>query len=176
MNTQEAKLKNIVDMSLTFTAMMRVFEEGSKEYIRDKICEIIVNMLTKEAAYAHIHEDFCEWVFQNIPTSRNGKTSYGQAAKVIDVSMKVVLYYCNLPDKDIAKLMIPKLHCAIDTPILMHLKSGNSQIAAKFLSQIDKNTYCLLQKAVKDDIEKNYSGILPVEYDDIMWRKLNKDD
>lgn len=43
---EDVKLRNIVDMALGFSAMMRLFERGPKEKIQDKILELLPALFT----------------------------------------------------------------------------------------------------------------------------------
>ena len=57
-----------------------------------------------------MHADFCGWFTQNIDRAQKKKqresgaairkSSYGQAAKVIDIAAKVYVYYCALPSRE----------------------------------------------------------------------------
>ena len=50
-------------------------------------------------------------------------------------------------------------------------------IRASSIADVDKETYIKIQNLVRKDISSNFSGsILPVHWDDIMWRKLNNKD
>jgi len=88
------KKRNIIDMAITFTAMVRVFEKKSKERITDKLYELaekLEDVHTKER-FEEIHSKFCHWFVADIKTAeRNLKNhtkkealspSYGHAAKV----------------------------------------------------------------------------------------------
>ena len=60
-----------------------------------------------------------------VKTIRSAKTeeppSYGYAAKVIDLALKVYIYYCKMPSPAKVESLIPRLNVAVDTPILRHL-------------------------------------------------------
>ncbi len=110
--------------------------------------------------------------------------SYGQGAKVLDVALKIYVYYCQLPDPKTTKRTMGWLNAAIDTKMMKHLKelSGSeaSSIEATAIEDVDEKTYADLQKLVYQDIQHNKrkfsSGTLPVQWDDIMWRELNNKD
>ena len=73
----------------------------------------------------------------------------------------------------------PMLHGAVDTPIMSHLASRfpNAGVTSRTIEQVDRDGYQRLQSLVAQDIEGNFqSEILPVQYDDIMWRRLNRTD
>jgi hypothetical protein len=121
---------------------------------------------------------FCGWFVQNISTAaktlRNGQTrasrqcSYGQAAKVLDVAAKVYVYCCAQPSTEAAQRLVAMLHAALDTDMMHNLcrKSPPS------LYEVDRPEYQRLQALVIDAIAK--FGIYPVEYDDLMWRRLQR--
>ncbi len=181
------KQKNVIDMALTFTAMIRLFEKGSKPKVANKLFVEFqgLDKITNRADFQAFHRGFCAWFTSNIKTAqreRNNKivkksryALYGHAAKLLDVSLKVYVYYSNLPNVITASTLMPFLNSAIDNPILNHLKKSfpGEHILAKTVEQIDENTYKKLQELVRLDIEKQFdNGILPTQYDDIMWHRF----
>ncbi len=195
MNTENSsiaagiKQKNIIDMALTFTAMIRLFEKESKPKIADKLYADFQTLgeIQKINDFQNFHKKFCNWFTSNIKTAqkernnkiikKSGYALYGHAAKLLDVSLKVYVYYSSLPDKSTAETLLPFLNTAIDNPILKHLKKSfpNEHILAKTVEQIDENTYKKLQKLIKSDIKENFNNdVLPTQYDDIMWNRLNR--
>jgi hypothetical protein len=181
--------KNIIDMAITFSAMNRVFEHGSKQKIAvnlERSLGFLINIDDK-AIFEEIHADFCERFIQNISTAervlknnrikRSRAASYGQAAKVFDVALKVYVYYCNLPDSVSVSKLLPMLHSAVDTLMMKNLKMKylEENVKAKTIEAVGKSDYVVLQKMVKKHIEDEFENkILPVHYDDIMWYRLNK--
>ncbi len=192
MNNREAKevkTKNIVDMAVGFTAMTRVFEKRSMSKIKDKLESILPEICcaTSEDDFRSRHHNFCQWFAQNIKTAERKKgeliiknstsASYGQGAKVLDVVLHVFVHYCHLPDPETAERIIQWLNSAIDTKMMGYLKrlSGGDAVNATSIEQVNENTYMILQRLVWRDINKTFAGsILPVEWDDIMWRRLNR--
>ena len=77
---------------------------------------------------------------------------------------------------------MPRLNGTIDTPMLRHLFKKLEEIYGKSYSRhlwtiemIDKETYDLLQKVIRQDIRDSFNNnMLPVQYDDIMGRRLNR--
>jgi len=186
---EDAKRNNILDMAITFTAMMRVFAKGSKERIARRLGELTSGLpeITSAEDYERIHRMFCEWFCREIRTAerklKNGKTkpsqpaSFGQAAKVLDIVLKVYVFYCSLPSSDAASRISQFLHGAVDTPIMDHLKCKypDGPVRATTIEQVDEQTYRTLQDLLAQDIENSFhSDILPVQYDDIVWRELNR--
>lgn len=186
----EIKQKSVIDMALTFTAMIRLFEKRSKPTISKKLygdfakLSIIKNLND----FYEFHNRFCEWFTSNVRTAqkeRNNKiikasgfALYGQAAKLLDVTLKVYVYYAGLPDKYTSEVLVPILNTAIDNPILRRLKERfpNEIIQSKTVEQIDRQTYKKLQRLIKLDIKKNFGNeIVPTQYDDIMWYRLNRE-
>ena len=174
---EEAKLKNIVESATAYAAMARVFERGSMEKIKPKVEEFLSKLkeVSTEVEYHKCHEEFCRWFTRTIRRSKNqGSASWGQAAKILDVGMKFCVYYCRLPSERVAERVLPWLNSAIDTPLLKDLKRIYDFSGASTLADIDREKYEELQKIIKVDM-KRYGDILPVEYDDIRWRELNRD-
>jgi len=188
--TEKAKLENIIEMAISFTAMTRVFEKGSIEKIKSKLNNCIndfLNVKNKEE-YHKKHQEFCEWFTKNVKTAerkKNGKivkeplyASWGHAAKIIDIVLKVCIYYCSLPSKKVSSEMIFWLNSAIDTAFLNYFKKCYPSIMiskVNTLADIDKTIYEILQRLIREDVKKSFNGeIFPVQYDDIKWRELNR--
>jgi hypothetical protein len=105
--------------------------------------------------------------------------SYGQAGKLLNVALKVYVYYCRLPSPQAAQKLLPFLHGAVDTLMMEHLKKSFPQVhvPATTIEAVDKVQYFTLQAMIKRDIESEFgASILPVQWDDIMWCRLNRTD
>jgi hypothetical protein len=82
-------------------------------------------------------------------------SSYGYAAKVLDLALKVYVYYYKMSSPAVAKFLMLRLNGAIEI--------------------IDKEDYILLMKVIRQDIRDSFdNNILPVQYDDIIRRRLNR--
>ncbi len=186
-DTEWTKRRNIIDMALGFTAMMRIFSKGSKGNIEAKLAELLSSLdkIRTRHDYEGCHRSFCEWFTREIRTAKrklkNGKVqqshaaSYGQGAKVLDIAIKVYVYYCAQPTAEIAERIVPLLHGAVDTPIMKCLKKSEyatTTIRAANIKQVDKTSYQALQSLVL--AESRARKIQPVQYDDIMWWQLNR--
>jgi hypothetical protein len=185
----EIKIKNVIDMAITFSAMNRVFEEGSKQKIAQKL-ENSLGLLTAvdgKDAFEKVHSEFCKWFIKNVSTAekvlknkkikKSQSASYGQAAKVFNIAGKVYAYYCHLPDCESAANLLPVLHAAVDTLMMKNLKKEypKENIKAETIEAVSKSEYFALQKLVAKHIEDEFNNlILPVQYDDIMWHRLNR--
>jgi len=170
-----AKQKNIIEIAFAFTAMTRVFTKGSKPKVEEHLGNLfdgLVNVNTREE-YEATHRRFCSWFMSTILTTANKPASYGQAAKVLDIAIKVYVYYCVRPDAEVARRILPLLNGAIDTPILKYLKSnGAATVRANTILEIDEVAYRALQLLVAK--ESLSLGVYPVQYDDLQWRRLNR--
>jgi len=187
---EKVKIQNIIDMAVSFSAMARVFEKGSAEKIKERLNESIVDFFTlnSKEEYYEKHENFCRWFTNNIKTAEREKNnkiietsqyaSWGQAAKIIDIVLKVCIYYCNLPSVEYSSKVIPWINGAIDTPIMKDLRERfESQMTVQIntIESIDKAKYEELQKIIREDIKTSFNDkIFPVQYDDIKWRELNR--
>ena len=185
----QAKHRNVIDMGLTFSAMVRRFEEKSKPKILDKLSEFCAALpgITSSTAFEDRHHAFCIWFAKNIVTAattrngvitrQSGPASYGHGAKVLDVVLKVYVYYSHLPSDDISSKLIPFLHGAIDNKILQKLKDEfpESGVTACNIEEIDEAQYRLLQRLLGQSITGTEPPfLLPVEFDDITWEVLNR--
>jgi hypothetical protein len=130
-----------------------------------------------------MHRDFCQWFVKTIRLAKTEEPpSYGHATKVLDLALKVYVYYCKMPSPAKAESLIPKLNGAIDTPILHHLFKKLEDIYGKSYSRhlwtikmIDMEDYDLLQKVIRQDIRDSFKDKLsPVQYGDIMGRRLDR--
>jgi hypothetical protein len=186
-----AKRMNIIEMGLAFTAMMRLFVKGSNNRIAAKLEELFLLLVDVRSAgeYDVRHRSFCDWFIRHVRTAEKkhlngrvraeGPSSYGQAAKVLDIAAKVYFHYCSQPTAEIAARMVPFLHGAIDTPILKHLKKSErarARVRAATIKEVDEDTYQHLQSllARKSKNESSNRKLHAVEYDDILWRRLNR--
>jgi DNA primase len=185
---ERTKRKNIIEMALGFTAMIRIFSEGSKAKIAAQLEDLFSSLgeIVTRDEYETRHRSFCEWFGREIWTAektlKNEKlqpsqpSSYGQAAKVLDIAIKVYVYYCAQPTAEIAQRIVPFLNGAVDAPIMKCLKKSKdaaATIRATTIKQVDETEYQALQAIVL--AESHARKIHPVQYDDIMWRKLNRE-
>lgn len=191
---EKLRFENIVDMGLAFSAMMRVFEKDAKEelcnQIVNKVAEDILNASSREE-FNRIHTEFCNWGTRNIyqaERKRKGKiitrkgspATYGQIAKTFNVTLKVVVYYCHLPDCRKFKSICKWLNAAVDTAMMARLKKDFPTQTKRWphsLKEVDKPTYDRIQKLVDESInqeQKHYGIITRPEWDDIYWKRANQ--
>jgi hypothetical protein len=160
--------------------MTRVFAKQLHTKIRKRLEQFVdqVHSVTTQSEYDTLHNGFCGWFVKNISTAakslKNGRTiassrcSYGHAAKVLDVAAKVYIYYCVQPSPEGAQRLVPMLHAALDTDMMKRLCRNSPSN----LQGVDRAEYQRLQALVNDAIKG--SGIYPVQYDDIMWRHIQR--
>jgi hypothetical protein len=186
---ETAKTKNIIEMAFDFTAMMWLFAKGSPPKIHRKLETAFAELgsIREQKDYDLMHADFCGWFTQSIDRAQKKKqresgaairkSSYGQAAKVIDIAAKVYVYYCALPSRETAQVLLPLLHGAVDNQIVKHLirKFPDAGVKSKQLEDIDRSKYEQLQSLVRREIREDFnSEIVPVQYDDTWFRRLNR--
>jgi len=172
--------------------MMRVFEEGSKEKLYNRIvdqtAEKIFNSSSREK-FTRIHTTFCEWGIRNIRqaerkrkgkiiTKKGSPASYGQIAKTLDVTLKVVVYYCHLPDCKKFENICQWLNAAVDTAMMGNLKRNFPSQTKRWphsLKEVDKPSYKRIQQLVRKSIKQEHkSRITCPQWDDIHWREANQ--
>lgn len=188
---ETTKASNVVDMALTFTAMIRLFETGSKQRILDQLHKSFSKLsdVSSYQEYHLIHLEFCKWFEGNIFTASkilknksekiSGPASYGHAAKIFDIAVKVYVHYSYLPNSKAAATLLPFLRGAIDTPIMSFLKAKYplAGIKAKTIEALGMPEYEALQGLIARHIQEEFQGkIFPVQYDDVMWHRLNRSD
>jgi hypothetical protein len=182
---EQAKKQNIIDMAVGFTGLMRLFQEGSADLIKEKLKELFegLDRISSDQDFSKMHRGFCQWFVKTIRLAKTEEPpSYGHAAKVLDLALKVYVYYCNMPSPAKAESLIPRLNGTIGRRILRHLFKKLEDIYGKSYPQrlwtikvINKEDYDLLQKVIRQDIRDSLDDTLsPVQYDDIMWRRLDR--
>ena len=124
MNLEEIRLYNMVDMGLRYSGMIRLYKEGSKQKLINKILTILPQITNSDSieAFDKVHTNFCTWAKRSIflakPRKRGISISYGQAAKTLDVTLSVLVYYCGWPDRSRSKKLQKWIHAAIDNDML----------------------------------------------------------
>jgi hypothetical protein len=105
---QNAKKKMVIEMALDFTAMTWLFPTGSTTKILQRLEAAFAGFdrIREQKDYDQMHAEFCVWFTQNIDRAQKKKqrekfapvlkSSYGQAAKVLDIAAKVYVYYCAM--------------------------------------------------------------------------------
>ncbi|MBM4445029.1 MAG: hypothetical protein FJ020_06980 [Chloroflexi bacterium] len=184
------RLHNIVEMALQFSAMLRLFEKGSKLSFREAVIDQVaaISRLESESDFAQLHHAFCNWGVDNIllaernrkgqVTKRGMKASYGQIAKVLDVALNVMVNDCHLPNCEKAQQISGWLNAAVDTKMMAMLRKCYPQDLKPWprtIEDVDRDAYVAIQRTVRRFIEDKHRGaITPVQFDDIYWWVLNK--
>jgi hypothetical protein len=183
---EKAKKQNIIDMAVGFTAMMPLFQERSADLVKEKLAGLFEGLaqISSDQDFSKMHRDFCQWFVKTIRLAKTDEpSSYGHAAKILDLALKVYVYYCKMPSPAKAESLIPRLNGAVDTPILRHLFKKLEHIYKEpfpmrhswTIKMIDKKDYDLLQKVIRQDIRDSFNDkVSPVQYDDIMGRRLDR--
>jgi hypothetical protein len=181
----QAKKRNTIDMAVGFAGMMPLFQERSADRIKEKLTETFEGLerIGLDEEFNKMHRAFCRWFVKTIKLAKTEEpSSYGHAAKVLDLALKVYVYYCRMPSPAKAELLTPRLNGVIDTPILRHLFTRLQDIYGKpspphylwTIKMINEEDYDLLQKALRQEIIDSFDDrISPVQYDDIMGQRLN---
>ena len=187
------RMENIIDMAVLFSGMIRVLKKGSKDRIVEKIKDSINEFfnLSGKKDYIKKHENLCMKIIEDkkIKTAKGDDSlSWGQSAKIVDITMKVIFYYCKLPSEEYALKILPWLNGPIDSKILRyikhqikegHLKKYENIYYEKIaeiqsLKDIDKQKYRLLQKIFLDCKERGNENMSLIEYEEIIWWNLKK--
>ena len=181
---EKSKKQNIIDMAVGFTAMMPLFQERSADPIKEKLADLFkgLDRIRSDQDFSNFHRDFCQWFVKTIRLVKTEEpSSYGHAAKVLDLALKVYVYYCKMPSPAKAESLIPRLNGVIDTPILRLLYKKLEDVYQKSypphylwtIKMIDREDYDLLQKVIRQDIWDSFNNkIFAVQYDEIVGRRL----
>jgi len=187
----EVRLDNIIDMGLQFSAMIRLFKEGTKRELLKDMHDHAIKVFHAESEehFKEIHSNFCNSEMQkNITTAERkknghtvkkpGRASYGQIAKTFDVVLKVAVYYSHLPNCDKAQQLSRWLNAAVDTKMMDMLNGCYPEETASLpgtIEKVDRPIYLSIQRIVRKFITEKHNGkIIPVQFDDIYWKALNR--
>jgi hypothetical protein len=182
---EQAKKRNIIDMAVGFAGMMPLFQERSADLIKEKLTQTFEGLerIGSDEEFNRMHRAFCRWFVKVIKLAKTEEpSSYGHAAKVLDLALKIYVYYCKMLSPAKAELLTPRLNGVIDTPILRHLFTRLQDMYGKpspahylwTIKMINEADYDLLQKALRQEIRDSFDDrIFPVQYDDIMGPRLN---
>lgn len=189
---EKLRFENIVDMGLAYSAMIRLFVKGEKVKLQEQFvnstAERLFNITSKQE-FDDIHSDFCKWGIKNIflaERKRNGivikskgPASYGQIAKTLDVLLKVVVYYCHLPDLEGSNKLCPWINAAVDTNMMRELRENYpNEVQPSWptaIEEVQEKEYLKIQELVRRAIRELHNDkITPPQYDDIHWRLANQ--
>ena len=183
---KQVKKHKIIDIAIGVSAITPLFQERSSKLIKQRLADLFegLDRISSNQDFSKMHRDFCQWFVKTIRLAKiEEPPSYGHAAKVLDLALKVYVYYFNMPSPAKAESLIPRLNGAIDTPILRYLFKRLEDFYGKSypphylwtIKMINKEDYDFLQKVIRQDIKDSFDdSISPVQYDDIMWRRLNR--
>jgi len=121
---EKAKKQNIIDMAVGFTVMIPLFQERSADVIKEKLADLFegLDRISSGQDFIEMHRRFCQWFIKTIRLAKTEEpSSYGHAAKILDLALKVYVYYCKMPSPSRAETLTPRLNGVVDTPILRHL-------------------------------------------------------
>jgi len=196
-NPEEIRVKNIIQMGLNFSSMIRLFEKDSKKNLWNKIVSDVAPKIFKAQSreeFDQIYREFCDWGTEHIVLAqkkkRNGSikkkkpASYGQIAKTFNVTLKVAIYYCHLPDYQKSENILKWLHAGVDTRMMAMLKKKLEKKHPEYFQDWPKTVeavdnekkYLDLQKVVGIFIEEKQDKNLrlPVQFDDVYWYKIKQ--
>lgn len=177
----DIRLRNVIDMGLSFSAMLRLYKADSKKEMRERIYGARKQLWEAESqeAFTSWHSSICGWGIKSIRLrKRDAFASYGQIAKTLDVVLKVAIYYCHLPDCEGSAKLSRWLNAAVDTKMMGMLRhcypvAFNPWPVA--VREVDsRESYEAIQGLVRRYISEKHPSITPVQFDDIYWWKLNK--
>lgn len=181
LTADEARIRNILDAGIEFSAMIRVFKKGSKKKFLKKMEKTIYTICRAKSqkCFDEIHTNFCKKLIRNIRRNNNQPVSYGQIAKTLNVVLKVAIYYSHLPVCHKYRGISKFLHAAVDNQMMKMLKRKYSNIYPDCfrnwpnnLTQIRNEQYWQIRCVV----EKVRGQLLPVQWEDIYWRICNNKD
>jgi len=181
---EDIRIYNMVDMGLRYSGMIRLYQRGSKQKLIRKIMKMLpeISDIDSKTDFDKIHHAFCMWAKRNISLARPRQTraniSFGQAAKTLDVTLKVLVYYCSWPNRVKSSRLVKWIHAAVDTDMMRYLKKyyrSEFTLWPKTVKQVDKRSYNKIQDLVKRFVaQKDNTISLPVQFDDKYWYLLKE--
>lgn len=181
-SASEARLHNVIDMGLDFSAMIRLFQKKSKEKLWAEILASVQRVFEaeSEAEFKRIHSDFCHQARGEIRLAKKNKLAeYGQIAKTLDVALKVIVYYSRLPNNTKSAQISKWLNAAVDTRMMAMLRRYYPTDIGPWPTNIGQvssyRIYDAIQETVRKFIHDQHDDtIIPVQFDDIYWEALNR--
>jgi hypothetical protein len=73
-----------------------------------------------------LHRRYVRHILTTFRTSRGRKPSYGQAAKPINVFLKVYLDWAGLPNSRVRRRLLPFLHVPLDSVLMGKIKQNEA--------------------------------------------------
>ena len=184
---EKLRFEGIVNMSVTYSGMLRNFKEGSKEKLSNQLMKTAESLfnVTSEKQFAELHSEFCLWGTSNIlvaerrrkekSTKHETPASYGQIAKALDVALKIAVYYCQLPDSETSTILYRFLYAPVDVGMMKGLQEKYPEDIRPWpvkLSNVQKEDYLKIQELVHRDIIESHRGLItPAQYSDVYWKK-----
>jgi hypothetical protein len=164
---ERLRFENIIDMGLAYSTMLRVFVEGSKEELANRLIGMTVEKIFNagsEDEFDKAHADFCNWGICTIRQAKGGAlASYGQIAKTLDVTLKVAVYYSHLPSCDQSKKLCEWLNSAVDANMMYELRKKHPDAIKPWpttVKEVDKNAYLKMQQLVRQEIVAEYDDAI----------------
>lgn len=164
---EQAKISTLAFMSYN-PSIGRVLEKkGVKKFEKIAWGEFSdIRTIESLNQFDDFHSKFVNEVITEIRTNRGELASYGQAQKPVNVFLKVLVDWANLPDRGIANRIRRFLHVPLDKLLMSNFKKEfpkdfENEIKPKYvkknvlpqnifsLSKIDKRIYWAWQKAFR---------------------------
>ena len=176
-----ARLTAILHMAFDFASMSRVFEKGSKAKFLKRVRKLLPDLasVATQGDFEALHDRFCTRGRSSLRTSHGAhqRASYGQVAKTLNVVLKVVVGYCEMPERRQAERLLPWLHPAIDNRMMAYLEGQYTDefpTGVKKIADVDKRAYRALLKLAAWDADDNQGGgLVPVAWEDVVWVEVN---
>jgi len=175
---EQLRVENIIGMGISWSTMLRVFEPKTKGRLEDEILRNLADVFESREKYIEYHTAFCEWGMKNIKQNKrfpSDKASYGQIAKTLDVTLKVAIYYCHLPDCETSKRICQWLNAAVDTNMMSDLQEAfhPEPPLPTSMKEVNKSAYDKIQSLVRESMKlERYDN--PLQWEDIHYKEANE--
>jgi len=121
----------------------RVLEKGGVKKFQNMVISKVVRLtnIKKTEDFDSFHK---QWISEFINTTKTNSEeicSYGQAQKAINVFLKLLVDWSNLPDPDTAKKLRPFLHVPLDSILMKTISKYYNDFYNKEIKPLQRGIY-----------------------------------
>jgi hypothetical protein len=121
----------------------RVLEKGGVKKFQNMVISKFALLTTIQSAedFDTFHKQWMSEFINNIKTNSEGTCTYGQAQKAINVFLKLLVDWSNLPDSDTAKKLRPFLHVPLDSILMKTISKHYNDFYKREIKPLQKGIY-----------------------------------
>ncbi len=121
----------------------RVLEKGGVKKFQNMVISkvAILTNIKKTEDFDTFHKQWASEFMNNIKINSGDICSYGQAQKAINVFLKLLVDWSNLPDPDTAKKVRPFLHVPLDSILMKTISKHYNYFYKKEIKSLQRGIY-----------------------------------